>query len=522
MPKYFSKTTFLLIIGLLFYLASCQRKIAPCHSNFVPDETSKYFDENSSPFYHGVASGDPTNNEVTIWTRLKPKYNKEVAVGWLITLDSLQKNIVQQGELKTSVKKDFTVKHTISGLQADTYYWYSFSFNGKKSVTGRTKTLPVQQDSIRLIAVSCNAYEAGYFNAYEVIGKMQEKVDAVIHLGDYIYEGFLPQYFEVSERIPLPKKECVQLQDYRTRYAHYRLDKQLQLAHQMHPFIHIWDDHEIANDAYKDGAQAHDPEKEGSYEQRKTAARQAFYEWLPIKDRSRHFRHFNLGGMVELFLLDGRLEGRTAQQPPTAPTFQNRQRHLLGQSQFDWLVKGLNNSTATWKVIGNPVLFAKFNFSPVMADLSQRKADNWSGYPYERKKLLQAITSNQIDNLLFISGDSHCSWAFEIQHPTSDDKPLATELGVPSVTSGNWDSRFSNELIVKLESALFKHPENQHLKYVDLGAHGFLETIFHKNEVTGKWHFIEKNKLLEKDHIGKTCTIKKNKILFNKKQIRNR
>ena len=497
----------LLVLLAMHYLA--------CHMNFIsgdepyiPDETQLLFDINLAPFYHGVASGDPSHNEVTIWTRLTPRYNREAEVSWSVTLDSSQSRIVQNGKIATNAGKDYTIKKTITGLQPDTYYWYSFSHDSKKSVVGRTKTLPVKQDTVNLIAVSCNAYESGYFTAFEVIAKKKEKIDAVLHLGDYIYEGFLPQYFEVKERVPLPKRECIQLQDYRTRYAQYRLDKQLQLAHQMHPFIHIWDDHEIANDANRNSAQGHDPAKEGAYESRKANARQAFYEWLPIKADARHYRQFDMAGLVTLFLLDGRLEGRTEQKAPNDPAYESKDRAMLGKPQFNWLVNGMNNTQATWKIIGNPVLFAKFNFSPVLSNLSNRKTDSWMGYPYERNRLLHVLASQQIDNILFLSGDSHCSWAFEIQHPSYLSTTVALEFGVPAVSSGNWGTGNPIDTVLNWEDALYNHLENKHLKYVNLREHGFVQILLTAKEAKCSWYYVNKTIQTIREITKKDCVVK--------------
>ncbi|MBK8877673.1 MAG: alkaline phosphatase D family protein [Haliscomenobacter sp.] len=470
-------------------------------------ETESFFEKSLAPFYHGVASGDPTSRELVIWTRVTPEYEGEIELSWKIALDSLQKKIVQKGVIKTDHTRDYTVKQLVSGLQPGRYYWYSFAFNGKTSVVGRTKTLPENPDSIRLVVISCNAYEAGYFNAFQAIGDKKEKIDAVVHLGDYIYEGFSARFIELSDRIPLPKKELVTLLDYRTRYAQYRLDAQLRYAHQRHPFIHIWDDHEIANDAYQTGAQGHNPEEEGDFEERKKHARKAFYEWVAIKDQPALFRKVSFGELAELFLLDGRLEGRTEQMAPTERGFTSPDRRLLGQRQSEWLIDGLTKTKATWKLIGNPVLFAEYNFSPVIPNIATRKADNWSGYPGERNEVLSSFSLNSIRNILFLSGDSHCSWAFEIPDPFHTTKPIAVEVGVPSISSGNWDSGNPLETVLRWEKELYAHPENQDLEYVNLRDHGYVEVVIFKDQVQCFWHYVNKDSHEYMDQVGKSCVI---------------
>jgi len=123
--------------------------------------------------------------------------------------------------------------------------------------------------------------EFGYFNAYNAIA--DEQVDAVLHLGDYIYEYGPGKYGDTSfYRKNIPTHEIISLQDYRDRYSQYRLDPDLIAVHASTPFINIWDDHEISNNAYVDGAQNHQIE-EGPYSIRKDVAKQVFYfftNWL--------------------------------------------------------------------------------------------------------------------------------------------------------------------------------------------------------------------------------------------------
>lgn len=505
------KTHFLaaLLSTLLWAASGCNRRVFPELEKYRADETAPFFDGSLAPFYHGVASGDPTAHEVVLWTRVTPEYQEEQELSWKIALDSMQTKVIQKGGLKTDHSRDYTVKHLVSGLKPDTYYWYSFTCKGKKSIVGRTKTLSENPDSIRLVVISCNAYEAGYFNAFQAIGDKKGKIDAVVHLGDYIYEGFSPRFIELSDRIPLPKKELVSLTDYRTRYAQYRLDSQLRYAHQRHPFIHIWDDHEIANDAFQTGAQAHNPEEEGDFQERKTNARKAFYEWVAIKDQPALFRKVSFGTLAELFLLDGRLEGRTEQMAPTDSSFANPERRLLGQRQSKWLIDGMKGTQATWRLVGNPVLFAEYNFSPVIPNVAMRKADNWSGYPNERNEILQAFSSHSIKNILFLSGDSHCSWAFEIPDPFHSTKPIAVEVGAPSITSGNWDSGNPLETVLRWEKELYTHTENRHMKYVNLRDHGYVEVAISQNQVQCDWHFVNKDSHEYSDKIGKSCVLHK-------------
>ena len=243
--------------------------------SYHPDYNSKL-----APFYHGLASGDALHDKVIIWTRITPYYiySDTLEVNWYISDDSLFQNNVKSGKYLTTKEKDFTVKVDVVGLKSDVWHYYCFEFEGKKSIVGRTKTTPVKKienKSIRLAIFSGSNYNAGYFNAYNCVGQ-RDDIDAVLHLGDYIYEYGTNDYGKNKNRELFPDKELLTLQDYRQRYSHYRLDVDLQLAHQRFPWYIVWDDHEIANNSWTGGASNHN-QGEGEWERRKQNGKQAFY-----------------------------------------------------------------------------------------------------------------------------------------------------------------------------------------------------------------------------------------------------
>ncbi|WP_064967084.1 alkaline phosphatase D family protein [Tenacibaculum ovolyticum] len=274
-----------------------------------------YFDTSLAPFYHGLASGDPLKDAVVIWTRITTN-NAAVNVSWKMATDVSFTNIVKQGSVITNDRVDYTVKIDVRDLQPNTSYYYQFEALGKKSIIGKTRTSPTENVSnVRFGVVSCSNYQNGYFNAYKELAKRKD-IDAVIHLGDYIYEyesgGY--GYKKSIGRGHLPKNEIVTLNDYRIRYSYYRLDPMLRELHQQHPFILIWDDHEFANDADKFGAENHTESKEGSWETRKNNAYKAYFEWQPVRANSiqeyRLYRSFSYGNLADLLMLDTRIEGR--------------------------------------------------------------------------------------------------------------------------------------------------------------------------------------------------------------------
>ncbi|WPP55705.1 alkaline phosphatase D family protein [Acinetobacter pittii] len=337
--------------------------------------------ETQADFLHGVASGDPLQDKVILWTRLTPvDFSAPLKVTWEIATDDQFKQNLKTGTVQTTKTDDFTVKVDATGLQAGTTYYYRFRFGTKVSPVGQTKTLPVTTNKVSFAVCSCSNYPAGYFYVYREMAK--QNVDVVIHLGDYIYEYGADGYatedaVKLGRTLPSDNnKEIIKLDDYRKRYALYRQDKDLQAVHQRHPFIVIWDDHELANDTWLEGAENHQS-NEGPFLERKLAALQAYFEWMPIRpvsstDHLNIYRQFNFGSLVQLTMLDTRIIARDKQleykdyitsSGLDAQKFQadltDPKRTLMGYTQRDWLVDKLKQSTATWNVIGQQVLMSK-------------------------------------------------------------------------------------------------------------------------------------------------------------------
>jgi len=272
-------------------------------------------------FTHGIASGDPLSDRVILWTRVIPGDGaaRNLDVTWQVAADDAFTAIVASGSAKAAMKRDHTVKVDATGLASGTGYYYRFLCEGIASPTGRTKTLPAAGTvKATLAVISCSNYPQGYFNVYKELASRE--LDAVLHLGDYIYEyadGVYSNDAAVAQgRAVKPKNEIVSIDDYRERYGVYRSDEDLQAAHAAHPFICVWDDHEIANNSWKDGAENHN-EGEGDWIARRLTAEQAFREWLPIRDRKEGShsirRSFDLGGLASVIMLDTRIEGRDKQ-----------------------------------------------------------------------------------------------------------------------------------------------------------------------------------------------------------------
>lgn len=444
------------------------------------------------PFLHGVASGDPLPDRVIIWTRITPKDSATAVIkgDWEIAQDSSFSKIIQSSEFDTHSSRDYTVKIDVTNLQPDTYYFYRFRSGSHFSPVGRTKTAPVvAKDSVRLAVVSCSNWEFGYFNAYGLIA--QKNVDAVLHLGDYIYEYASGVYGDTTiGRINNPRHEIITLNDYRTRHAQYRTDKGLQQLTQTTPLIAIWDDHEIANNSYTQGAQNHQPE-EGDYALRKAAARQAYFEWLPIREGGSLYRAFTFGPLASLFMLDERLEGREA--PPSTFDSAAVKRTMLGEAQVEWLEAGLKKSASTWNVIGNQVMFSYMDLTG--SPYGDHNLDSWEGYSYERNRLGVFIQQNNIRNVIFTTGDTHAAWAFDVildkkyYTPSTHAGAFAVEVGTPSISSGNMNESKPDSAVMVLEN--FFVNQNPHLKFLNERDHGYLVLSLYPDHAVSNWYFVE-------------------------------
>ncbi|WP_283788506.1 alkaline phosphatase D family protein [Bermanella sp. WJH001] len=341
-------------------------------------------------FNHGVASGDPTQTAIILWTRITPEETAAINVAWEIATDAAFMNIVNSGNTLTNQARDYTVKVDAIDLTPGTQYYYRFIANGETTTTGKTKTLPEGAiTSAKLAVMSCANYPAGHFNVYKLASQMDD-LDAVLHLGDYIYEyprgGYASDNAAQLNREVLPVGELFTLDDYRTRYGQYRTDVDLQALHAGVPFITVWDDHEVCNDTYKNGAENHN-DGEGDFETRKLAALQAYFEWLPIRPIAQDneleiYRSFQFGDLVDLHMLDTRVLARDKQldyanyiSPSTgafdADTFaqdiSDANRTMLGSEQLQWLQTQLGNSTSTWQLLGQQVLMGSMYLPAAVA-----------------------------------------------------------------------------------------------------------------------------------------------------------
>ena len=400
--------------------------------------TDLYAQPANPVFRHGVASGDPLADRVILWTRVTPKSpTGSQSVSWQIARDPKFARIVSRGELQTGAARDFTVKVDAMGLEPGTAYYYRFESLGARSAIGRTRTLPPSGVSrIRLGVVSCANLPQGYFNAYACLANRPD-IDAVLHLGDYFYEYANERYGDGTKlgRIPSPNKEIIALQDYRERHAQYKADPDSQAIHRQHPFIVTWDDHEFANNSWWGGAENHNPEQgEGDWAIRRTAAAQAYYEWMPIREDAqtltpRIYRTFRFGDLATLFMLDTRIVGRDRQVArddmigTAAPG-----RSLMGAAQEHWLAGELAESVrgaARWNLLGQQVMFAPQSEPGKPGG----NPDSWDGYRAARDRMFDTIEQTKANNVCVLTGDVHSSWAWDLPRRPYGGYDAATGKG---------------------------------------------------------------------------------------------
>ncbi len=426
-------------------------------------------------FLHGVASGDPYPDSVVLWTRVTPAENMTLPVSWEIAADEDMNEVLYSGLFNTDATRDFTVKVMVEKLEPQTHYWYRFRCGEAVSTVGRTKTAPkadAAMDKIKFAFSSCAWYSMGFFNAYRGIAE-KDDLDVVFCLGDYIYEygGDEPLSTPFAlGRYMAPGHEIVSLEDYRVRHALYKTDEDLQAAHAAHPWICIWDDHETANNSYADGAGNHTEGEEGSWTERKRTALRAYFEWLPVREdinpnthpNAPTYRRLQYGDLVEFFVLDTRLDGRTV-QAEDAEQAEDPQRRMISDEQEQWLLNGMQGSTARWKVIAQQTMLSQLYITPG----KPFGYDSWDGYVAQRNRLFEAFAN--IDNVIVITGDIHTAFCNELTADPSDANyspgvtgSVGAEFVCPSITSQGLPPVFVDALRLI----------NPHMRY----AEGALET----------------------------------------------
>ncbi|MFI2348807.1 alkaline phosphatase D family protein [Streptomyces sp. NPDC019443] len=411
------------------------------------------------PFTLGVASGDPQPGSVLLWTRLATRpYEPDsglprakVPLLWELAHDSRFSRIARRGSVIAHPEFHHSVHVEVTGLGNDRPYYYRFRAGNWISPTGRTKTAPARAariSELKLAAVSCQAYHDGYFTAYKHLA--EEDLDAVFHLGDYLYEyavnavGGARKY---TDRV-LPahfNRETVTLEDYRMRYGLYKSDPDLKAAHAAHPYVLTWDDHETENNYAGDIPENNVPPEE--FLLRRAAAYRAYWENQPLRRPQRPegsdmqlYRRLHFGRLAQFDILDTR-QYRSDQaygdgwQVP-GPDSDDPSRTLTGATQERWLLGGWKSSRARWNVVPQQVTFAQRRDVPTTP--YKVSMDAWDGYAASRGRVLDGAAAAGIENLMVLTGDVHRGYAYDLRRDFNDSGSpvVGTEIVATSISSG--------------------------------------------------------------------------------------
>ncbi len=446
-----------------------------------PTTTAWSWDGDDGPedlFAHGVASGDPLPGGVILWTRVSPADDGPVEVLWEVATDEAFTDVLASAVVSTDADRDYTVKVDVACLRPSTTYHYRFRAQGRTSVVGRTRTAAYgPTESLSFAFCACSNFPAGWFHGYRAIAEMDE-LEVVFHLGDYIYE-----YGGSRLRAHVPPHECLTLADYRGRLAHYRGDPDLREAHRRHPFVCTWDDHETANNSWSGGAANH-AASEGDWADRVAAARQAYYEWLPIREGSL-FRRLTFGDLADFFVLDTRIEGRD-EQSTTQEEAYDPARQMLGEAQERWLIEGLADVPSTWTVLAQQVVMAAWS---IAQDAEGRplplNRDAWDGYPAARSRVFDAVLEHDRD-LVVLTGDVHSSWAQDlaVDFPAYNVVTHTGSVGVEAVAPGITSGGGVVELADNLAAA------TPHIRWADSLHRGFVVMHATHDAITAEWHLL--------------------------------
>lgn len=495
-------------------------------------------------FAHGVASGDPAATSVVLWTRVFQEMMSSapsaLTVSWQIAKTEDFAVIATEGRFTTSAARDWTVKVLAEGLEAGTRYYYRFELGGVYSPVGRTKTLPDGAvDQARFAVMSCSNYPFGYFNVYDLVAR-HDDLDAVIHLGDYIYEysreGYGGDQGRALGREHEPPHEIVSLADYRMRHAQYKADPASQAMHAKHPLISIWDDHETSNDSWSGGAENHDPATEGSWDARRRAALQAYYEWMPVREPNMapeaFFRSFSYGDLLTIAALETRLMARarqfeysevipTLQTPDDVAHFRDvilwdESREMLGAAQLDYLDRTFRTSVAKgqpWRLIANQVIMAKVTAPDLnphveeaqIVELEQQwnearafvkmsalglplNFDAWDGYPAARERFYDLAREANAGGMIVVTGDTHTWWANDLIDKNGGH--MGVELGTHSVTS---PSPYRKEFLggMGAEYALLTNRDNADVRFLSGEYHGFIDLTITRDGARAEYKAVD-------------------------------
>ncbi len=495
-------------------------------------------DEIVSVFTHGVASGEPQQHSVLLWTRVNPQnVNETNKVHWEISTEPLFKSVIKSGYAEATRERDYTLKVVVDDLSPGTTYFYRFLCRNQYSEMGRTKTLPAGKlASVTLAVASCSNYAFGFFNAYKDIA-LDDTIDYVLHLGDYIYEygqdGWGSDVAKSLGRQHNPTHETVSLQDYRLRHAQYKRDKASRIMHAAHPIIPTWDDHESTNNPYMQGAQNHQEETEGAWLTRRDASLKAYFEWMPVYDPKHNenpgamWRRFDFGDLATMVTLETRHTGRSKQinyqehlttldSPKSLKSFKDKvlndpTRNMLSPKLEAYYIESFSASLKNnrpWRLVANQIPMARTHV-PKTDDfigvpneeandplIEERKAlsilsklnlpiytDTWDGYPQARERFYKMNTDLGIHDLLVLTGDSHSFWTNKLFN--EHDVSMGIEIGTCGISSPGDFLSFGHDIAEEMDKRLAEH--NREVVWTNGRENGYVKLTLEKEKSVAEY-----------------------------------
>lgn len=441
----------------------------------------------SNPFALGVASGSPTHDSVVLWTRLvapSAQLAQPVTVRWEVARDDAFKTIVRSGQSQALPELAHSVHVEAGGLDADRWYFYRFFVGDEASAVGRTRTFPAPDadaSRLRLAYASCQRWEHGYFSAYRHM--LGEQLDAVVFLGDYIYE-----YPGAKDAVRLPTGGWViTLDDYRRRYELHKSEPELQAMHAACPWLVTWDDHEVQND-YAGLTMGENGPAVSDFAARRAAAYQAFYEHMPLRAsvltqamaglvkgaETRLYSELRFGKLASIMLLDDRQyrdaqvctkggkPGSSTIDPSACTALADPKRTLLGAQQEAWLDGALSRAGRGWNIIGQQTLFGPRDFASGSAKPLVWN-DGWDGYPAARARLIGQLRKHELHNAVLLGGDVHENWVGHVKADYADVKSpsIGVELCGTSITSRSGGNEKTAERLERNPHFVFADAERK-------------------------------------------------------------
>ena len=465
-----------------------------------------YPDTAYSPFGYGVASGDPLQDKVIIWTKVQvpSAYKADVSLLWEVAADSSFKNIINKGNVSAGAEHDYTAKVDVDGLKAGASYFYRFTDpSGRVSQIGKARTLPPDSvNQFKLAVVSCSSVWSGYFNAYRRIAERND-IDYVVHLGDYAYD-----YADRQELIRMPAeypKDAANLKEWRERHTYYLLDPDLRAARQNKTWIAEWDNHDLnVNDTGK----VQEPI-------------QAFYEYLPVRmpnpeHPERIYRSFHFGKLADLIMID-MLYYRGIEKSAQGYAC------VLGNEQDAWFKKQLYGSSAQWKLVGNQEMMNDWLSEGGPKFITKNRGNgrvwdpgNWNGFPDDRNCLFDFVDTGRIKNTVVLTGDAHMSFIMDMTTSPKNKKrynkrtgegSVGVEVLGPSITRGNMDEAGVPKAFIPLAQTVSKSLNPHHL-WVQFSKHGYTTLDVTPQRCIAEFWYSKILKKTDKETFGKGFIVK--------------